>query len=218
MLRVDAVARRSPCFNLMELFPPDPALNLLPCAGVVNYYGRVMTGTEADRVLGALMSGVPWRSDEVLMFGKRLVTARKVAWFGDAGCAYTYSGVTREPIAWSEEVLALKALVEGLSGARFNSCLLNLYHSGAEGMGWHSDDEKMLAKDAAIASLSLGAGRRFYFKHKQLDLKKELMLEHGSLLIMQGETQRHWLHRLPPMTRVLEPRINLTFRRIDAVR
>jgi alkylated DNA repair dioxygenase AlkB len=196
----------------MDLFAPDPLMNLLPCDGVVNHFGQVLEVGEAERFLETLICGVPWQHDEVVMFGRRIFTARKVAWFGDAGFSYTYSGTTKQAVVWTPELQDLKQRVEKLTGAVFNSCLLNLYHDGSEGMGWHSDDEKSLVEDSAIASLSLGAARKFSFKHKRLELGVSAVLQSGSLLVMKGTTQKHWLHALPKSKRVTEPRINLTFR------
>ncbi|MES2709301.1 MAG: alpha-ketoglutarate-dependent dioxygenase AlkB [Verrucomicrobiota bacterium] len=198
----------------MDLFRPQPTENLLPRDGVVNYHGPVLSPGEAERYFNVLRWEVPWRSDEVVLFGKRHITARKVAWYGDGGLNYRYSGSTKTPLAWTGDLLALKALAEELSGAPCNSCLLNLYHSGAEGMGWHSDDESSLEREAPIVCLSLGAERNFRFRHRQLPLKAEISLEAGSLLVMRGETQRHWQHTIPKMARVPGPRISLTFRRI----
>ncbi|BCU78119.1 alpha-ketoglutarate-dependent dioxygenase AlkB [Luteolibacter sp. LG18] len=196
----------------MDLFAPDPADNLLPRDGIARYHGPVFPAAEADRFFHELRDTVPWRHDEVVMFGKRVVTARLVAWFGGEGLAYTYSGTTKQPLPWTPALLELKARVEPLAGASFNSCLLNLYPSGQEGMGWHSDDESSIARDSPIASLSFGAERRFVFKHKRDGDKVERVLEHGSLLVMAGSTQRHWLHALPKAARITTPRINLTFR------
>jgi alkylated DNA repair dioxygenase AlkB len=137
-----------------------------------------------------------------------------VAWYGDDFMKYTYSGFTKTAILWTPELLQLKQLVEDHCKMSFNSCLLNYYHNGQEGMAWHSDDEKELEKNGTIASISFGAGRRFVFKHKQLSSKVELVLENGSLLIMKGETQQFWLHSLPVSKKVVAPRINLTFRKI----
>ncbi len=196
----------------MDLFPPDPAVNLIPCDGIVNYLGVILPPAEADRYYEVLLHGVPWRHDEAVIMGKHFVTARKVAWYGDGHFSYTYSGITRQALPWTAELRELKGLVEQHSGARFNSCLLNLYHTGAEGMGWHSDDEKSLGRDSAIASLSFGAERRFCFKHKRSGEAAEVTLQHGALLVMKGSTQTHWLHSAPKMKRIISPRINLTFR------
>lgn len=197
-----------------DLFPPDPAINLLPCDGVVNYLGVILQPTEADRYYNVLLHDVPWRHDEAVIMGKHFVTARKVAWYGDGHFAYTYSGITRQALPWTTELRDLKALVERHSGACFNSCLLNLYGTGAEGMGWHSDDEKALDRNSAIASLSFGAQRRFCFKHKRTGETAEITLQHGALLVMKGTTQTHWLHSAPKVRRITTPRINLTFRTI----
>lgn len=196
----------------MDLFKPDPATNLLPCDGIVNYHGPVMEHATAARHLAVLLDTIPWKNDEAVIFGKHIVTARKVAWYGDRNYSYTYSGTTKRALVWTPGLLDLKLLVESLTGTKFNSCLLNLYHDGTEGMAWHSDDEKALAKDSAIASMSFGAERKFSFKHKREPLTVSMELESGSLLVMKGSTQTHWLHRLPKTTKVARPRVNLTFR------
>jgi hypothetical protein len=160
------------------------------------------------------MKGIEWKNDEAILFGKKIITKRKVAWYGERPFEYTYSNTTKKALLWNEELVALKSMVEELSGETYNSCLLNLYHTGEEGMSWHSDAEPDLKPDGAIASLSLGAERIFKFKHKTTGDVVDIMLEHGSLLIMKGKTQKHWLHRLPPTKKALTPRINLTFRTI----
>lgn len=171
-----------------------------------------MDAAEADRYFKQLSTDIEWKNDEARIFGKHFITKRKVAWYGDSSFSYTYSNATKQALPWTKELLELKERVEQLTGTTFNSCLLNLYHNGAEGMAWHSDDEKSLGKDTTIASLSFGAERKFAFRHKQSKETISLNLEHGSLLIMAGSTQTHWLHRLPPTTKVHSPRINLTFR------
>ena len=152
------------------------------------------------------------KNDEVIVLGKHHVTARKVVWYGDWGFSYSYSGTTQKALPWTAELLELKILVEQLSHVRLNSCLLNLYHHGGEGMGWHSDDEKSLGRNSSIASLSFGAEREFRFKHKRLPATAQVLLEHGSLLVMKDGTQTHWLHSIPQSRKILTPRINLTFR------
>ena len=197
----------------MDLFGYDPAINLLPCDGTVNYHGPVLDPGAAQRYHEALLHHVPWKNDEVVVFGKHHVTARKVAWYGDTGFSYSYSGTTKQAFPWTAELLELKTLVERLSHARFNSCLLNLYHHGGEGMSWHSDDEKSLGRNSTIASLSFGAEREFRFKHKRLPATAaSVSLQNGSLLVMKDATQTHWLHSIPQSRKILTPRINLTFR------
>lgn len=198
----------------MDLFNQtiDKHSNWLPYDGTVNYYGRLLSKKRADHYLNRLLETIEWRNDEAVIFGKKIITKRKVAWYGDAPYEYTYSNTTKRALNWTVELLELRALIEQETGERFNSCLLNLYHSGDEGMAWHSDGETDLKKDGAIGSLSFGAERKFAFKHKQSKAKVELVLEHGSLLVMKDATQTHWLHRLPPTKKVTAPRVNLTFR------
>jgi alkylated DNA repair dioxygenase AlkB len=192
--------------------------NILPFDGTVNYYGKVMGTAEADSYLQILLDTIQWKNDEARIFGRHIITKRKVAWYGDQDFDYAYSGTTRTALAWTPDLLALKALTEQLTGEHYNSCLLNLYHTGDEGMAWHSDDEKMLGKDSTIASLSFGAERKFSLKHRVSKEAASLMLEHGSLLVMKGTTQTHWLHSLPKSKKVKEPRVNLTFRTMVAGR
>jgi alkylated DNA repair dioxygenase AlkB len=200
----------------MNLFPYeyDPNFNLLPFDGVVNYYGKLFSQQEASRYFTCLLDTIAWKNDEAVIFGKRIVTKRKVAWYGDQDFEYTYSNTTKRALPWTKELLELKAVTENRSGEKFNSCLLNLYHSGDEGMAWHSDAEKDLKKDGTIGSLSFGAERKFSFRHKQTKEVVSIVLEHGSLLLMKGNTQTNWLHRLPPTKLISTPRVNLTYRTI----
>lgn len=203
-------------FVSMELFnyQPDATVNLLPQDGIVNYYGKILEEVKANLYYNELLNNIDWRNDEAMMFGKRIVTKRKVAWYGDEVFEYTYSGITKRALVWTDTLRELKQLAESTSGETYNSCLLNLYHDGSEGMAWHSDGEKKLKKHGAIASISFGAERKFAFKHKQTKETVALQLERGSLLVMKGTTQTYWLHRLPPTKKVNTPRINLTFRTI----
>jgi alkylated DNA repair dioxygenase AlkB len=182
--------------------------------GLVNYYGKILAYQEANQYLEMLMQNILWKNDEVILFGKHIVTKRKTAWYGDSDYLYTYSNITKQALPWTKELSGLKQMVEEFAGVKFNSCLLNLYHNGDEGMGWHSDDEESLGKNNTIASLSLGAERKFLFKHKQTKQIISFILEHGSLLIMKDATQRNWLHSLPKSKNIVQPRINLTFRMI----
>lgn len=189
--------------------------NLLPKDGVVNYFGKILHTKTADNYFDCLLSSIAWKNDEAVIFGKHVITNRKVAWYGDSQFDYTYSNTTKQALEWTKELLELKALVEEKTGENFNSCLLNLYHNGSEGMAWHSDSEKALRKNGAIASLSFGAERNFSFKHKQTKETVSLVLEHGSLLVMKDKTQTNWLHRLPPTKLRKRERVNLTFRMIE---
>ena len=196
----------------MFLFPANPIENLLPFDGTVNYFGKIISQQEANHYYNLLLNTIEWRNDEAVIFGKHIITARKVAWYADKNFPYTYSNTTKQALAWTKELLELKEIAEKLSGTKYNSCLLNLYHNGNEGMAYHSDDEKALGKNTSIASMSFGAERKFLFKHKTNKQTVSLLLEHGSLLIMKDTTQTHWLHRLPTTTKINTPRINLTFR------
>lgn len=197
----------------MNLFGYDETLNLLPHDGVVNYYGPIIDSRQSQNYKNHLISNIDWKNDEAFIYGKHIVTKRKAAWYGDDSYQYTYSNTTKQALPWTDQLLELKEIVESKTGTCFNSCLLNLYHDGNEGMSWHSDDEEALATNAPIASLSFGATRKFSFKHKQSKETVCVELEAGSLLIMKGEIQKHWLHSLPKTTKVTEPRINLTFRK-----
>lgn len=188
--------------------------NLLPKDGGAFYFGKILNKEEEEEMFNELYKEVDWKHDEVMIFGKKITTARKTAWYGDKEFEYTYSKMTKKARLWIPRLLSLKNRVEEVTGLKFNSCLLNLYHSGEEGMSWHSDAEAELGPEPAIASVSLGAERRFLFKHKNSGEKIELQLEAGSILLMAGETQQYWLHSLPKSKKVKEPRINLTFRNI----
>jgi alkylated DNA repair dioxygenase AlkB len=198
----------------MILLNGDRVSNLLPKDGTVIYYGKVLPSREANQYFYFLMHNILWKKDEVVIFGKHIVTKRKAAWYGDSNYLYTYSNSTKQALAWTKELCELKQIVEDFAETTFNSCLLNLYHNGDEGMGWHSDDEESLGKNNTIASLSLGAERKFLFRHKQSKQIVSLVLEHGSLLIMKDATQANWLHSLAKSKNITQPRINLTFRTI----
>jgi alkylated DNA repair dioxygenase AlkB len=197
----------------MDLFTSNN--NILPYDGETLYYGHILDSEKAHYYFDALLHTVAWKHDEAIIYGKHYITKRKVAWYGNQSYNYTYSNTTKQALPWTPELITLKQLVEGITGTEFNSCLLNLYHTGEEGMAWHSDDEKALGHNTVIASVSLGAARKFSFKHKLTAQKCDIILEPGSLLVMKGCTQTHWLHRLAPSKKVKAARINLTFRTIS---
>ena len=199
----------------MDLFNESKNTNLLPFDGEVNFYGSVMNIEKAQNYFDQLLQNIQWDNDKAIIFGKLIITKRKVAWYGDKPFDYTYSKTTKLALPWTKELLELKEIIENKTGEKFNSCLLNLYHNGDEGMAWHSDDEKDLKKNGAIGSLSLGAERKLLFTTKETKQTVSVHLEKGSLLVMKGQTQTNWLHRLPPTKKVKSPRINLTFRTIN---
>ena len=203
--------------NQGSLFAGDSTqsrFNLLPKDGFANYHPEFMSKADSTHLMNQLQQSVHWEADQLRMFGKLVVTRRKVIWMGDPDCAYTYSGVLKQPQVWTTELLALKEQLEKLTQSEFNSCLLNFYHDGDDGMGWHSDDEKELDVDTPIASLSLGAQRKFAFRHKEDKTTVPLYLENGSALIMYAPTQEFWKHALLKTKTICTPRINLTFRKI----
>ncbi|MBC5994962.1 alpha-ketoglutarate-dependent dioxygenase AlkB family protein [Pontibacter cellulosilyticus] len=180
----------------------------------VYFFPQFLSKEESDLYFVMLMKEVNWQQESIKMFGRQLSMPRLTAWYGDK--SYTYSGLQNKPQPWLPVLLELKKRVEVVSGQKYNSVLLNLYRSGQDSMGWHADDEAELGQEPSIASLSFGAERKFSFKHKsRKDLKgQSITLHHGSLLLMQGQTQHHWLHHVPKTTRTVEPRINLTFRMV----
>lgn len=200
----------------MDLFSDNRITNLLPYDGTALYYGIVMPQPEASHYFNQLYNTIEWRNDEAIIFGKHIITSRKVAWYGTEEYNYTYSKTTKKALPWTKELLDLKTLAEQITNASYNSCLLNYYHNGSEGMSWHCDAEKMLQKEGSIASFTFGAERKFAFKHKVTKDTTSIVLQNGSLLEMKSNTQTHWLHRLPTSSLIKRPRINLTFRTIVA--
>ncbi len=192
----------------------DEVINLQ--GGVCRYWPTWLTVDEASQLYQALLETVAWQQDEIRMFGRTLPLPRLQAWYGDTSASYRYSGIQLEPLPWLPILHALKMRVEQATGAEFNSVLVNLYRSGQDSNGWHADDEPELGDDPLVASLSLGAMRRFQLRHKtdRSIPVRTLMLEAGSLLFMGAGMQQHWQHQVPKTQKNVSPRINLTFRRV----
>jgi alkylated DNA repair dioxygenase AlkB len=186
--------------------------NLLPCDGELFYLPNFLDKTDAFEKFKLLDEEIAWSNEVVTLFGKPIQLSRKVAFYGNKGLTYKYSGRLKFAIDWTSNLEQIKMFIESHTGESFNACLLNYYHNGTEGMGWHSDNEKELVENAAIASLSLGDSRDFVLKHKITGRNVRIHLENGSLLIMKGAIQKHWLHALPKTKKSKQPRINLTFR------
>ena len=188
----------------------------MPSTEQLQYHPLLFDPKEQSLLMTALQEEIPWKQEHIKLFGKTHPTPRLTAWHGDTHCVYKYSGVVNQPFPWTPSLLTIKTRIESLSnGATFNCVLLNFYRDGSDKMGWHSDDEKELGPNPSIASVSFGATRRFDFKHKtEAHNKFSIHLESGSLLLMQGDMQHHWLHQIPAQKRIQEPRINLTFRYI----
>lgn len=180
---------------------------------LLDYYPDFLPGDEAMQLMSIFIATVPWMQQSIRMYGKDLLTPRLIAWYGDNNKTYSYSGTKNDPIPWTDELMLLKNRVEGFTGYSFNSVLLNYYRDGNDSVAWHSDNERELGTDPVVASLSLGQVRQFDFRHKQDHSRKySLQLTNGSLLIMKGDLQHHWEHRIPKSAKTLGPRINLTFR------
>ncbi|HCH26285.1 MULTISPECIES: alpha-ketoglutarate-dependent dioxygenase AlkB family protein [Psychrobacter] len=203
---------------MSDLFAPAPTDNLLPYDGRVNDFGCIID--DDCQLYDALLTELPWQPDIVTLFGKTHITTRQVVWMGEKELSYQYSGHTRHSLPWSDIVFHVKLYIEqqlssiGID-ANFNSCLLNYYPTGHDGMGYHADDEKELGAQPVIASLSLGATRKFVFKHKKTQDKVALYLESGQLIVMHGETQRFWKHSITKTKTVADGRISLTFRHLQ---
>lgn len=181
--------------------------------GWIFYDPHFMEAEAADFYLAYLTHMVDWQQHQVRIFGKWVNQPRLTALYGDDGFSYTYSGLTLPALPWTPPLADLKAIIETSCEASFNTALFNYYRDGQDSMGWHSDDENSLGNDPFIASLSLGAERKFMLKHKRNSWqKKSIVLQHGSILLMGGALQHHWQHQLPKSRKVSKPRINLTFR------
>ena len=186
----------------------------LPDADVV-LFPTFFSAEQSDMLLESLARRIVWSQEKINLFGRTIDLPRLTAWYGEEGLAYSYSGITHRAIAWTSDLLEIKNSIESTTGTSFNSVLLNRYRNGRDSVSWHSDDERVLGTNPVIASVSLGQARKFQFKHKQNgQLRESVYLAHGSLLLMQGATQHHWLHQIPKTKRPLGERINRTFRKI----
>ena len=204
--------------KMPNLFTPTTHLQPLPIPDAEIYYLPTLDlGRSPDEIMHHLIAHTPWRQDEITVWNKRYQQPRLVAWYGDRGAAYTYSGITLTPLPWTDSLLDIKTQVEKVSAITFNSVLLNYYRDHRDSMGFHSDDEPELGIQPVIASLSLGEERTFILKHKTNKLAKpfRLKLTSGSLLLMKGTTQQNYKHGIAKEARPRGPRINLTFRRIN---
>lgn len=184
---------------------------ILPKDGFTNYTPNFFH-EEEPFLLHKLLQEVDWKHDELTLYGKKIITKRQVAFEGDEHIAYTYSKQKKIANSWSQIVLEIKNRIEAELDIQFNGCLLNLYTSGDIGMAWHSDNEPELDAAGIIVSVSFGATRSFQLKHKQSGEKIDLTLENGSIVVMDMHSQKHWMHQLKKEPKIMEPRVNLTFR------
>lgn len=193
-----------------EAAGPEELLDLDPSA--VLHRGAL---ADSEGLFECLLSTLPWTNRQIRMFGREVPEPRLSAWHGDPGTCYTYSGLTLEPAPWTSELVQIRDRCSELSGARFNSVLANYYRNGRDTMGWHSDDEPELGPAPVIASVSLGATRRFDLRHRATGATVQVHLGPGDVLIMSAASQQAWMHRIPRQLRIHGPRINLTFRWIS---
>ena len=202
---------------MSDLFATAERLERIPMLDAEVYYlGDLALGRERDEILQQLIADTTWRQDSIVVWGKTYQQPRLVAWYGDRGIDYTYSGIRLSPMPWIELLFDIKRRVESVTHESFNSVLLNYYRHNRDSMGFHSDDEPELGEKPVIASVSLGEERTLVLKHKVNRLAKpvRLRLASGSLLLMKGETQRYWKHGIAKETRQCGARVNLTFRHI----
>lgn len=177
-----------------------------------------LSAAAADALFEALHGGLAWENHRVRLFGREHPSPRLSLWIGDPEAAYRYSGILRNPMPWTPALADLRVRLAAALGVDFDSVLANLYRDGRDAMGWHADDEPELGPAPVIASLSLGATRRFVLRHRDGEPRRAIDLPSGSLLVMQGATQSNYRHALPRTARPVGPRINLTFRRVSRVR
>jgi alkylated DNA repair dioxygenase AlkB len=190
--------------------------NVINQDGQAHYFGKIINAEQNDKYFNELLNKIEWANEKLILFGKKITTKRKVAFYADSLIEYTYSHKTKKGLEWTPLLIEIKQLVSSYTGSNYNACLLNLYHDGEEGMGWHSDDEKEIIPNSSIASLSLGAERKFSIKHKATKETHSILLENGSLLEMLGSFQKHWLHSMPKSKKIMDARINLTFRQMHS--
>ncbi|MDF2434148.1 MAG: hypothetical protein JWP44_3779 [Mucilaginibacter sp.] len=182
-------------------------------SNLMEYHQKIFDAEESRTFMETFIHTVPWEQKTATMYGKEIITPRLMAWYGDTGKDYAFSGTKYDPIPWTDELLKIKLVTERIAGISFNSVLLNYYRDGNDSVAWHSDDEYELGINPVIASVSLGQARRFDIRHKADHQNKySITLEDGSLLLMKGDLQHNWEHRIPKSTKPLRERINLTFR------
>lgn len=194
-----------------SLFPEEKITFNLTDAEI-EYYPDFFSSAKANELLLKLQNEIPWRQDNITVYGKSHAQPRLTALFGNEGKPYGYSNIVMQPHHWSPLIVFIKEEIEKICNENFTTVLLNLYRDGQDSNGWHADNEKELGRNPVIASVSFGAERVFQLKHNQLELKQNIVLQHGSLLIMKGTTQHFWKHQIPKTKKEIEPRINLTFR------
>lgn len=198
----------------LDIFSPEPEYGV-PVKinnGEYIYIPDFYEKSIADKYLNRLISDIKWKQESMKMYGKEIPFPRLTSWYGDDDKPYSFSGIKLQPHSWSPGLLKIKQDIELKANVSFNSVLLNLYRDGKDSISWHTDAEKELGKNPVIASVNFGAERKFQLKHKETNERIDILLKHGSLLIMQGELQHFWKHQIPKSKKVTQERVNLTFR------
>ncbi|EED36361.1 2OG-Fe(II) oxygenase superfamily protein [Luminiphilus syltensis NOR5-1B] len=209
---MDLFVKPSDGFSVEELIPDDKS----DFASSAKLYRSVFDDEQCRTLFNNLAHSIAWEQREITLFGKRHLQPRLIAWYGDGGASYTYSGLKLRPRPWVVPLMEIKTACEAVAGARFNGVLLNQYRDGNDAMGWHSDNETELGTNPTIASVSFGASRRFDLRHKRTKETIRSWLPNGSILVMSGQTQTDWVHQVPRTKKVGDARINLTFRWVHA--
>ncbi|MBN9382298.1 MAG: alpha-ketoglutarate-dependent dioxygenase AlkB [Chitinophagaceae bacterium] len=187
--------------------------NLLPVDGEIYLFPALFGPGICNKLFDLLTQNIAWKQEPVKIMGQEIMQPRLTAWYGDEGRSYSYTGITMHPAPWTNELLTIKKTIEKISGEHFNSALLNLYRDGNDSVGWHRDNEKSLGINPVIGSVSFGESREFSLKHyKDKKLRRKIILDNGSFLLMKGETQHKWLHSIQKNPAIIKPRINITFR------
>ncbi|CAL1518787.1 alpha-ketoglutarate-dependent dioxygenase AlkB [Chitinophaga sp. MM2321] len=191
------------------------SVNILPADGEAYFYPDFFSVEESDRLWMSLRENIQWKQEPVIIMGKEIMQPRLTAWYGDKGKSYSYTGISMDPLPWTEELMMIKERITAASGHAFNSALLNYYRDGNDSVGWHRDNEKSLGINPTIGSVSFGTPRTFHFRHyRDKQLKTKILLTHGSFLLMTGATQHNWLHSIQKEPKITGGRINITFRTI----
>lgn len=201
--------------NQLDIFgavPPQEGEPVILQNGEYIYLPNFLDKITANNYLEAFKTNIEWKQESMNMYGKQVMFPRLTAWYGDNDKPYSFSGIKLSPHPWTKELLEIKNLIEPKCEVEFNSVLLNLYRDGNDSISWHTDAEKELGKNPIIASVNFGAERKFQIKHNETQEKHEIILKHGSLLIMKGELQHFWKHQVPKQSGITKERINLTFR------
>ncbi len=188
--------------------------NLLPFGGELYLTKEFYKTKEAQQLFNILRQDLAWQEEKIFIYGQWLKVPRLMCWYGDSNAFYHYSGVNHRALPWPDSLLAIRNKIESTYQCTFNSVMANLYRNGSDSMGCHADDEKELGINPSIASLSLGEERLLKFRHQKSKQGLDVILAHGDLLLMTGETQHHWRHELPKTKKIKMERINLTYRKI----